>query len=334
MDLLRISAFKSFNSSKPHICNLAFELQTKLVPFSLTVLASICCMRQLTGDTIVCSTSEIKLPALMVNLFCWIHATSSSATAWNKSVGQEIPYPGIDRSDDDALVFHTYYQWTPLFLYFSALLLYCPRGYWKACERNIVKLALEDLTSPETTKNLAYATFWNRIRSSEGRAFGLIRAKLLHLVALFVTAVIAESIVSFTFLTYGWKHLIYHMGIGSIDLDPMIKYFPRLAKCRVFHFGPSGDVVKHDLMCVLPLNNMFDKVYLYCWFCLGASLISSIGDILCDVLHLRSQYFGFTHTTSLDETFLLPIIMRNLPAEAKKELLSYIVVTPCMETEI
>ncbi|KAI1307032.1 Innexin inx3 [Halotydeus destructor] len=333
MDLLRLSAFKSFNSSKPHICNLTFELQTKLVPFTLTVLASICSMRQLTGDTIVCSTSEIKLPPLMVNLFCWIHATSSSENAFNKLVGPEIPYPGVDRTDGGSLVYHTYYQWTPLFLYFSALVLYCPRGYWKSLEKNIVKLALEDLSS-EKPKNLSYEIFWNRLRGSKGRAFGLIRAKLLHLVALLITAAIAESIVSFTFFTYGWSHLWYHMGYAANELDPMIKYFPRMAKCRVLHFGPSGDVVRNDTMCVLPLNNMFDKIYLYCWLCLVVGLITSVSDILSDVLHLRPTNVEQEQKSRLDEKFLLPIILRNLSVEAKKELLSYIVVGPHMETEI
>ena len=37
-------------------------------------------------------------------------------------------------------------------------------------------------------------------------------------------------------------------------LDPMIYIFPRMTKCTFHKFGTSGEVEKHDALCILPLN--------------------------------------------------------------------------------
>lgn len=48
--------------------------------------------------------------------------------------------------------------------------------------------------------------------------------------------------------------------------DPMVKIFPRLTKCQFSKFGPSGDVQKHDQLCILPLNIINEKIYIFLWF--------------------------------------------------------------------
>ena len=65
-------------------------------------------------------------------------------------------------------------------------------------------------------------------------------------------------------------------------LDPMIYIFPRMTKCTFHKFGTSGEVEKHDALCILPLNigealtgipntlNLFfavnEKIYIFLWF--------------------------------------------------------------------
>lgn len=48
--------------------------------------------------------------------------------------------------------------------------------------------------------------------------------------------------------------------------DPMVKIFPRITKCQFSKYGPSGDVQKHDNLCILPLNIMNEKIYIFLWF--------------------------------------------------------------------
>lgn len=45
-----------------------------------------------------------------------------------------------------------------------------------------------------------------------------------------------------------------------------IKVFPRLTKCTFHRYGSSGDVQKHDAMCILPINIVNEKVYIFLWF--------------------------------------------------------------------
>ena len=49
-------------------------------------------------------------------------------------------------------------------------------------------------------------------------------------------------------------------------MDPMTYIFPRMTKCTYFDFGSSGDVQKHDALCLLPLNIINEKIYIALWF--------------------------------------------------------------------
>ena len=42
--------------------------------------------------------------------------------------------------------------------------------------------------------------------------------------------------------------------------------FPRVTKCSFFKYGPSGTVQTHDAICVLPVNIVNEKIYVFLWF--------------------------------------------------------------------
>lgn len=50
------------------------------------------------------------------------------------------------------------------------------------------------------------------------------------------------------------------------SIDPMTYIFPRMTKCTYFDFGSSGDVQRHDALCLLPLNIVNEKIYIALWF--------------------------------------------------------------------
>lgn len=52
----------------------------------------------------------------------------------------------------------------------------------------------------------------------------------------------------------------------SQPVDPMTFIFPRMTKCTYYDFGSSGDVQKHDALCLLPLNIINEKIYIALWF--------------------------------------------------------------------
>jgi hypothetical protein len=40
----------------------------------------------------------------------------------------------------------------------------------------------------------------------------------------------------------------------------MVYVFPRMTKCTFHKFGSSGEIEKHDALCILPLNIFNEKV--------------------------------------------------------------------------
>ena len=72
-----------------------------------------------------------------------------------------------------------------------------------------------------------------------------------------------------TFLTFGIEVLSFAERDQEDRIDPMVfnavsrktvqifkqvYIFPRMTKCTFNKFGSSGEIEKHDAMCVLPLN--------------------------------------------------------------------------------
>merc|ERR1712165_437149 len=49
-------------------------------------------------------------------------------------------------------------------------------------------------------------------------------------------------------------------------VDPMSRVFPKVTKCTFHKFGPSGTVERFDGLCVLPLNIINEKIYVFLWF--------------------------------------------------------------------
>ena len=48
--------------------------------------------------------------------------------------------------------------------------------------------------------------------------------------------------------------------------DPMELLFPKVTKCTFNKFGPSGSVQPYDALCILPLNVVNEKIFIFLWF--------------------------------------------------------------------
>ena len=67
------------------------------------------------------------------------------------------------------------------------------------------------------------------------------------------------------FMSYGRDVLAYSEMEPEDRPDPMAKVFPKVTKCTFFKYGPSGTVEKKDGLCVLPLNIINEKIYIFIW---------------------------------------------------------------------
>ena len=68
------------------------------------------------------------------------------------------------------------------------------------------------------------------------------------------------------FSTYGTDVLQMTELTPEKREDPMARVFPKMTKCTFHKFGPSGTVQKFDGLCVLPLNIINEKIYVFLWF--------------------------------------------------------------------
>ena len=48
--------------------------------------------------------------------------------------------------------------------------------------------------------------------------------------------------------------------------DPMNVVFPKMTKCTFHRYGPSGTITRHDGLCILALNIINEKIYVFLWF--------------------------------------------------------------------
>merc|ERR1719402_195635 len=117
----------------------------------------------------------------------------------------------------------------------QAGMFYFPRLLWKAAEGGVMKLLTSGLTD--------IGSFMNKSTRRDG----------VELIAKY-------------FNQKQTKRGTYFLKFFACD--PLNRVFPKVAKCTFQKFGPSGSLQKHDALCVLPLNIINEKIYvfLYLWF--------------------------------------------------------------------
>ncbi|RWS19653.1 innexin inx2-like protein, partial [Leptotrombidium deliense] len=67
------------------------------------------------------------------------------------------------------------------------------------------------------------------------------------------------------FSTLGYDWYKYKSNDTSKFNDPLIKIFPRQAKCTYHKTGSSGTLEKIDSLCLLPQNIANEQIFLFLW---------------------------------------------------------------------
>lgn len=332
------------------IDNLFFRLHYRVTTIFLLACAMLVTSKQLFGDPITCTVStKKKVPAELLNTFCWAHTTFSVNTAWTSVVGDQIIYPGVDNSHDRSnLVHHVYYQWVAIVLFIQAFFFYLPHLLWKSMYgRKIVDMVPKQLMGEAEDEDdrdkgrlmLALNLLKHRRRSNRVR-YCYIIAESLSLLNVVVQIYSTDRFLGGNFLLYGLS-ILHHSDWGfSSHYNPMLRIFPRMTKCTFYHYGDSGDVAKDDALCILPVNVINEKVYLLLWFWLYFLLLVSsvntlyqLATLICRPLttkYLRSHcsarsYEAIGHLTqdfSSGDIFILTLIRKNIDRVVFEDLLS------------
>ena len=217
------------------------------------------------GDPITCTLTDPadkdKIQDNVIRTYCWIHTTFSIESAWKKHLDLEVPYPGLDKHvPNEKRKYHAYYQWVCFVLFFQALFFYAPRWLWKKVEGGRVK-ALSD------ANGAIIVNYLKESRPFHSSMFlTYVMLEVFSVLNVIIQAIIIDRFLGNEFTTYGLDVLKFTDWDWNVRYDPMLKVFPRLTKCTFRQFGPSGDVKRHDAMCVLPINIVNEKIYIFLWF--------------------------------------------------------------------
>jgi len=258
------------------IDNAIFKLHYKLTVLILAAFSFVLSTKQFFGDPISCMTShKDEFPGNVLNNFCWIHSTYVLPSAWHKEVGKQVIAPGISKyvpGDEKSYV--SYYQWVCFFLFFVAVLFNIPRFIWKSMESKKIEHIILGLNSPILADNKKMETNINRLATYLERslgqntmyALGFVLCELLTFANVVGQIYFTNTFLDGEFTTYGTEVIQFTQMEQENRTDPMIQVFPRVTKCTFHKFGPSGSIQNNDALCVLPINIVNEKIFIFLWF--------------------------------------------------------------------
>merc|ERR1712038_1432357 len=173
-----------------------------------------------------------------------------------------------------------YYQWVVFVLFLQAACFHLPRLIWKHSEGGLMKMLVGNLTDPMMIINKGDRSdriqfikkyFKESMKSHGPYAMKFFFCEFLCLVNVIGQMYFTDRFLGYTFMTYGSDVFAMTFGDPEGRSDPMNMVFPKATKCTFHKYGPSGTVTRHDGLCILALNIMNEKDYVFLWFWLWAS---------------------------------------------------------------
>ncbi|GAB6032213.1 hypothetical protein CHUAL_010855 [Chamberlinius hualienensis] len=253
------------------IDNNAFRLHYQLTTWLLIAFSIIVTSRQYFGDPIDCMSSSSSIPDKIWDQYCWI-STTFTLPYKGEVVGADVPHPGVDNSSHGRAgkIYHQYYQWVCFVLFLQAVMFYVPHFLWKLWEGGKIRAlssGLEFAIGIEPAKIVDVVKY---LKSTFGRnnmyLFKYAICELLNLGNVIGQIYFTDKFLGGAFVSYGTDVIAHSETNQENRLDPMVEVFPRVTKCNFNTYGPSGDVQKHDALCVLPINIINEKIYIFLWF--------------------------------------------------------------------
>ncbi|XP_056638223.1 innexin inx1 [Diorhabda carinulata] len=250
-----------------------FRLHNIFTCALLSACSLIITANQFVGNPIQCIVEG--LPNHVVNTYCWISSTFTMPDAFQRQVGYEVAHPGVanDFNENGAQKYYTYYQWVCFVLFFQAIACYTPKILWDMSENNLMRTLVMGLNigvchekEKNSKKEVILGYLMEHVKRHNMYAITYWGCECLCLINIIAQLYIMNKFFDGEFLSYGWRVMKFSDLAQEERIDPMVYVFPRVTKCIFHKFGPSGSIQKHDSLCVLPLNIVNEKTYIFIWF--------------------------------------------------------------------
>ncbi|XP_028523156.1 innexin shaking-B isoform X3 [Apis cerana] len=257
-----------------------------LTTILILMFSAIISSKQVVGNPIECVHTR-DIPVEAFNSYCWIHSTYFVTRAMLGTNGIDVVAPGVapshgnhhyDQGDDIFSNKETtknvkYYQWVAFVLILQAILFYTPRWLWKGWEGGKIHALMMDLdiglcseVEKKQKKKMLLDYLWENLRFHNWWAYRYYLCEVLALLNVVGQMFLMNRFFDGAFLTFGIDVLRFLESDQEDRVDPMIYVFPRMTKCTFYKYGVSGEVERHDAVCILPLNVVNEKIYVFLWF--------------------------------------------------------------------
>jgi len=318
-----------FKKPQSVIDNVTFRLHYRISFGILLACSALVTSFQYFGNAIDCMQKGVS--GGMMNTYCWIHGTFTIPSRLTGELGVNMPHPGVGPTTDPNLikvlpngdeVRHGWYQWVCFVLVGQAFLFYLPHYLWKSWEGNKISLMSKGLDSllneKPATKAEERETSVNYF-DDHLNGHGLYVTKYIFCEVLNMANVLCQIyFMNFffggQFFTYGWDVMRISELPMQERVDPMSKVFPKMTKCTFNKYGPSGTVEITDGLCLLAINIINEKVYVFLWFWFILLSGFTAVHLILRLVSIASPQFRFAYlkkrsSTTADKT--LKYILRK-----------------------
>ncbi|RZC35750.1 innexin inx3 [Asbolus verrucosus] len=257
---------------KAMIDNMVFRAHYRITSAILFVCCIIVTANNLIGYPIQC-INDRGVPGHVINTYCWITYTFTLPHEQGKYVGTQVAHPGLGNENQEKR-YHSYYQWVPFVLFFQGVLFYVPHWIWKMWEDDKIRMISEGMRGAlvgakeerERRQSRLVQYLVETMHLHNTYAFGYFVCEALNFVNVMVNIFMTDKFLGGAFLNYGTDVINFSNMNQENRTDPMVAVFPRVTKCTFHKFGASGTIQKHDALCVLALNILNEKIYIFLWF--------------------------------------------------------------------
>lgn len=261
-----------FLVDKAVIDNIVFRAHYRITSAIMFLCCIIVTANNLIGDPINC-VSDGAVSGHVINTYCWITYTFTLPDNNVKAVGTHVAHPGLGGDYGEKKI-HSYYQWVPFMLFFQGLLFYIPHWMWKQWEEGKIRMISEGIRGAtmeskqerqaKTDRLVQYIIETLHLHNSY--AAGYFFCEIVNFINVVGNIFFIDTFLGGAFLSYGTDVIKFSNMNQEDRSDPMIEVFPRVTKCTFHKFGASGTIQKLDALCVLALNILNEKIYIFLWF--------------------------------------------------------------------
>lgn len=278
--------------------NLTFRLGKFNFAFFMCLVA-IFSAKTYFSDPIDCTIETSRIPKSHVDSFCWLMGTYTRQ-GFIGTISDNSTEFGFGQPQPQApKTYQRYYQWMVFVYFFMGLSYILPLFLWKSWEGGLMCRLCNDLHSPlhekywtkETRDHvLAYFVHARRGTKHQKYAFCYFVCQLLNL------AICIGNILVVEVMFDGFWERFYPAITALIPFDynkwtvTTAELFPRMAQCEYFNIGSSGSTQRYDLLCLMPLNIINEKVFAFLFFWLIVVTALAALDVFSGILVMSSHY--------------------------------------------